>query len=224
MTNPSGTASTCNCTAALITAAGMSSRMKTFKPMLPLGDQSIIQRQIETLRRAGCSPIVVVTGHRAEELRQHLRKCNVEFVHNQRYRDTQMLDSIRIGLKYLTGRCQRVVFTPVDIPMFSEQTVRALIAVDGMVVTPTYEGKKGHPILLRSDLFPTILDLQVSGGLREILELHPSSQSYVAVEDPAILPDVDTPEEYLALLKEHQLRCSIHSACATWQSKQEEMT
>ena len=100
---------------AVITAAGMSSRMGEFKPMLSIGTISIAQRVTATLRQAGAEKMVMVTGNNAEELERHLSKSRVIFLRNENYASTQMFDSAKIGLEYLRGKCDVVLFTPVGI-------------------------------------------------------------------------------------------------------------
>ena len=102
-------------TGALIVAAGMSSRMGEFKPMLNIGEISIAQRVVATFQQAGVEKIVMVTGHNAMELERHLARSGVIFLRNEKYRTTQMFDSACIGLAYLRDKCGRVLFTPVDI-------------------------------------------------------------------------------------------------------------
>ena len=112
---------------ALITAAGMSSRMGDFKPMLNIGSISIAQRVIATFQQAGVDKIVMVTGYNATLLERHLAGNGVVFLRNEAYETTQMFDSVKIGLRYLQHKCDRVLFTPVDIPLFTAATVRALL-------------------------------------------------------------------------------------------------
>ena len=86
---------------ALITAAGMSSRMGDFKPMLNIGSISIAQRVIATFQQAGVDKIVMVTGYNATLLERHLAGNGVVFLRNEAYETTQMFDSVKIGLRYL---------------------------------------------------------------------------------------------------------------------------
>ncbi len=131
---------------AVITAAGMSSRMGEFKPMLSIGSISVAQRVIATLQQSGVSQIVVVTGYNAEVLERHLAKSGVIFLRNENYKDTEMFDSACIGLRYLRKKCSRILFTPVDIPLFRADTVEELLKRQSDVVYPIYDGLKGHPI------------------------------------------------------------------------------
>ena len=112
---------------AVIVAAGMSSRMGDFKPMLSIGEISVAQRVVATLRQAGAERVVVVTGYNADELERHLARSGAVFVRNENYRTTEMFDSALIGLKYMSGKCGRILFTPVDVPLFTAATVRRLL-------------------------------------------------------------------------------------------------
>jgi CTP:molybdopterin cytidylyltransferase MocA len=84
-------------TGAVILAAGLSSRMGDYKPLLPIGGESIVRRVIGAFRRAGVKTIVLVTGHRAEELERHVAPDGVVCLRNERYAESQMFDSARIG-------------------------------------------------------------------------------------------------------------------------------
>ena len=112
---------------AVIVAAGMSSRMGDFKPMLNIGSISIAQRIVATFHQAGVSRIAVVTGYNAQQLERHLSNSGLVFLRNEAYATTEMFDSAKIGLAYLKDKCDRILFTPVDIPLFTAATVAALI-------------------------------------------------------------------------------------------------
>ena len=105
---------------AVIVAAGMSSRMGDFKPMLSIGSQSIARRIVSTLRQAGAEEIVMITGHNADALERHLEGFGLTFIRNERYATTQMFDSAALGLDYLKDKCGRILFTPVDVPLFDQ--------------------------------------------------------------------------------------------------------
>ena len=187
--------------AALITAAGLSSRMGRFKPMLSVGKTSIAQRVVQTLRRAGIDTIVMITGNNADTLEAHLEGSGAVFLRNEEYASTQMFDSIRIGLEYLQGKCDAVLFTPVDIPFFKVSTVRALLSCGTVPACPVYKGKTGHPILLGADLLPGIAAYGGERGLTGALESMNAELIRVEVDDEWMLMDTDTPEEYETLLK-----------------------
>ena len=190
-------------TGAVIVAAGMSSRMGDFKPMLNIGSISIAQRVVATLQQAGVSRIVMVTGYNATLLERHLSGLGLIFLRNDNYAGTQMFDSAKIGLGYLRDKCERILFTPVDIPLFTSATVKALLASDAALACPVCGGKQGHPILIGSRLLDGILADSGEGGLKGAIARCGTPMTEIAVEDAGILHDADTPEDYRALLSFH---------------------
>ncbi len=190
-------------TAALIVAAGMSSRMGDFKPMLNIGSISIAQRVVATFHQAGVEKIVMITGYNAVMLERHLAGNGVVFLRNEDFRTTQMFDSVCIGLRYLRDKCERILFTPVDIPLFTAATVRALLETDAELACPAVDGETGHPTLIAASLIDRILADPGDRGLRGALERCGAEMRRVPVEDRGVLHDADTPEDYRALLKYH---------------------
>ncbi len=190
-------------TGAIITAAGLSSRMGKFKPMLEIGSMSMIKRLIAAFRETDSSPIVVVTGHNAEGLEEHLAGENVVFLRNEAFATTQMLESAKIGLEYITDKCEQTFFTPVDVPLFSRATLRALLASDAMLTKPCCGGKEGHPILLNCGLIPAILRFEGEGGLRAALDAFAGDTRLLELDDEGILFDADTPGEFARLTAYH---------------------
>ncbi len=190
-------------TGALIVAAGMSSRMGDFKPMLNIGSISIAQRIVATLHQAGVDRIVVVTGYNAQQLERHLANNGLVFLRNEEYATTQMFDSAKIGLDYLRDKCDRILFTPVDIPLFTAATVTALIESGAPLACPVCEGKTGHPLLIASALLDRILSDGGEGGLQGAISRCGTEMRLIPVEDPGVLHDADTPADYAALLAYH---------------------
>ena len=139
---------------ALIVAAGMSSRMGEFKPMLSIGSISVAQRVVATLSQSGVSKIVMVTGYNATVLERHLSGNGIIFLRNEAYETTQMFDSVKIGLSYLMDKCDRILFTPVDVPLFTAKTVKTILDSGAPLAVPMCEGKQGHPILIANELIP----------------------------------------------------------------------
>lgn len=190
-------------TGALIVAAGMSSRMGDFKPMLNIGSISIAQRIVATLHQAGVDKIVVVTGYNAQQLERHLSGSGLIFLRNEQYASTQMFDSAKIGLSYLRDKCERILFTPVDIPLFTALTVAKLLESEAPLACPVCEGKTGHPLLISAALVDTLLSDSGEGGLQGAIARCGVPVTQVPVEDRGILHDADTPDDYKALLAYH---------------------
>lgn len=188
---------------AVIVAAGMSSRMGDFKPMMNLGSISIAQRVIATMQQAGATRVVVVTGYQADRLERHLSRSGVVFLRNEQYETTQMFDSAKIGLEYLIDECDLVLFTPVDVPLFTARSVEALLESGAELACPAYHGEPGHPILMSRRVIRSILKDSGEGGLKGAISRCGVKQTLIEVQDRGILHDADTPEDYRTLLELH---------------------
>ena len=186
---------------ALIVAAGMSTRMGEFKPMLSIGSISIAQRVIATLSQAGVSKIVMVTGYNATILERHLAGNGIIFLRNEDYETTQMFDSVKIGLRYLLDKCDKVLFTPVDVPLFTAKTVKAILDSGASLAAPMCE--QGHPILISNSLIPEILNDCGEMGLKGAMDRCSIPLLRLDVEDPGTIHDADTPEDFSALVEYH---------------------
>ena len=186
---------------AVVIAAGLSSRMGAFKPMLPLGGSTVSRRLVSTLKEAGTDPVVVVTGHRGGELEEHLEDLGVLFVRNEKFAETQMFDSARLGFEVIMGKCRRVFFTPADIPLFTADTLRALLKTDAPLVYPAYKGETGHPVLVSAEILPQITGYTGSDGLRGAFRQFENEAKKIEVPDIGITRDADTPEEFKVLEK-----------------------
>ena len=188
---------------ALIVAAGMSRRMGEFKPMLSLGSISVAQRVVATLSQAGVSKIVMVTGYNATMLERHLAGNGIIFLRNEDYEHTQMFDSVKIGLRYLLDKCDRVLFTPVDVPLFTAGTVRSILDSGAELACPMCQGKQGHPILIANRLIPEILNDCGEQGLKGAMDRCSEPLHRIDVADFGTIKDADTPEDFSELLDYH---------------------
>ena len=188
---------------ALIVAAGMSTRMGEFKPMLSIGSISVAQRVIATLSQAGVSKIVMVTGYNATILERHLSGNGIIFLRNENYETTQMFDSVKIGLSYLQDKCDKVLFTPVDVPLFTARTVKTILDSGAPLAAPMCEGQQGHPILIANNLIPEILNDCGEMGLKGAMDRCSVPLLRIDVEDPGTIHDADTPEDFSALVEYH---------------------
>lgn len=186
---------------AVITAAGLSSRMGAFKPLLPIQGRPAVLYLLDTLYRAGVSHSVLVTGHNSEQLEDVCRYVpNLTVVHNPSYAVTQMFDSAKLGFSAVPGVCERVLFSPIDVPMVSENTVRLLIRDERPLVFPSYHYRRGHPAAIDCSLLSGIIQYSGEGGLRGAFASLPTEASYIVVDDPGCLIDMDTPDDYAAIL------------------------
>lgn len=181
-------------TAALVLAAGFSSRMGAFKPLLPLGESTVLAHVVQSCRAAGVEHILAVSGREAAALEAETARLDIAVTHNPRYAEG-MFSSVCAGLAALPP-VRRVFILPVDIPLVRSQTLRRLAAETGEtpVLLPEFDGRAGHPPLISRDIVPDILNWQGEGGLKHALTKHACRR--VAVADRAVLLDMDTPDAY----------------------------
>lgn len=183
-------------TGAVITAAGMSRRMGDFKPLLKVGDKTLIEREIECFHECGINDIVIVTGYRADELENQVSHLDVDFVRNEAYATTQMFDSVCLGLNYMKGKVDRILFTHSDV-LFSVDTVQKLMDAEGTLVITMYEAAFGHPIIFNAKFITKITSFSGEGGLRAALEAIPEiDPTFLRVQDVGAVMDADSPEDY----------------------------
>lgn len=182
--------------AGVILAAGLSSRMGEFKPLLEIGGKSMARRVAELMGNAGASPVIVVTGHRHEELEAHLAGDGVRFIRNPDYASTQQLKSLQLALKELPGDCERVLVSPADIPLVRQDTVAHLLAAEGDFIRPRCGERTGHPVALSAGLIPGLLGYDGPGGLKGAIQRSGCAVRDVVVDDPGVLMDNDTPADF----------------------------
>ena len=182
--------------AGVILAAGLSSRMGAFKPLLEVGGRSMISRVVELMQGAGADPVIVVTGHRHKELEAHLAECGVWFVHNPDHASTQQLESLKLGLAALPGDRGRVLVTPAEIPLVRPDTVERLLGLEGDFIRPRYGERTGHPVVLAAGLIPFLLRYDDPGGLKGAVNQSGCVVRNVDVDDPGVLMDNDTPDDF----------------------------
>jgi len=189
--------------AAIILAGGLSTRMQRFKPLLPLGDATVTDRVTGTFLSASVD-VFLVAGYRHNDIAAGIRNRGVTIVFNPDY-EKGMFSSIRAGLRRLGSKYQAFFVNPVDIPLVRPSTIKRLMEAAAQhpdsIIYPVFLGKRGHPPLIPAKIAPAILGWENGGGLKAVLELHEKLALEVPVPDSFILFDIDTPENYQALLE-----------------------
>lgn len=205
---------------ALITVAGLSSRMQEFKPLMKIVNQYMAEHVIDNLRYAGAKDIVMVTGYRTDELENNLSHKDICFLRNPDYDKSQMYDSVKIGFMELMkqensfnmvhNNSYKILFTPVDVPLIKHKTIQKLMDVDEKIVVPQYQGRLGHPIVIDSSLISSILNYDGEKGLRGALESTGHKITRINVNDPGIVTDADTQDNYKKIVKLYKQNRKIY--------------
>lgn len=189
--------------AAVIPAAGLSSRMKDFKPLLSLGNTTLLGRVISIFQKNGIEDIIVVLGHRHRDLVPLIESAGARWCVNPDYR-SGMFSSILTGINALDDTCNAFFLLPADIPALRSQTVRqlkeAFLARQPEIVYPVFDRQRGHPPVISTRLVKKITSFDGRGGLRACLEKFEAGAVDISVPDRGILMDADTPENYRAIV------------------------
>lgn len=183
---------------AIILAAGYSSRANAFKMTLPLGEMSVLEHTISKFEGT-CRKVIVVAGFQAELIQEEMAKIihknaysfQIKYIYNENFYQG-MFSSIQKGCHEVNN--STFFITPGDCPLVKKETVQLIAEQKGNVVIPSFNYKGGHPIKLSSQVKQKILESNPESNLRVVLNNH--EKKYVNVEDPGVLLDMDTPEDY----------------------------
>jgi CTP:molybdopterin cytidylyltransferase MocA len=192
----------------IIVAAGLSSRMKAFKPLLKLKEKTIIEYSIDSMLNAGVNQIVVVLGFNAREVETLLRSkydfSQLIFIYNEKYAETDMLASVKLGISALDN-CDAFYLLPGDMPAIKPKTFimvkESMERTGAMVAFPTINGQRKHPPLISWKCIDLIINFREDGGLRELWNQLEDQIVTVPVEDFGCTMDADTKEDYNRLLR-----------------------
>ena len=185
---------------AIVVAGGLSTRMGAFKQLLPYGQHTVIEQIVSVLLQCPLDEVVVVTGHEQQAIEAKLAAWSVRPVFNSDYQEGEMLSSIRCGLAALDSECRAAMLVLADQPQLEASVVRQLIKAyqtgSGSLVVPSFQMRRGHPIIIDQTYWPEILALASDKSLRDVITLHADKIDYIVVETDSVLRDIDTPEEY----------------------------
>lgn len=194
---------------AVILAAGLSSRMGEFKPLIALGSKTMLEHCVALFRDNGIEEIIAVAGHRADRIRAEANRLNISSTVNPQFKDG-MFSSIQAGVRILPPYCDAFFLLPVDIPLVQPGTVEQLLkahASDASVPVhyPVYQQRRGHPPLINSQLTEDILTYSGTCGMRGLLRNYEGQACDIKVDDQYIVMDADTKEELAHLISVHSL-------------------
>jgi len=192
--------------AAVVLAAGASSRMGEPKQLMPVGGRPMVRRVTEAVCAAGLGQVIVVVGAHAGAVQQAVDELPVETVVNANWIEG-MSSSLRAGVLALRPEIRAVVIVLADQPALTPDLLRALAVcyqkTGSQIVAPYYGGQRGNPVLFDRALFPELLALGGDRGARELLVRREQEIERVETNDPMLLADVDTREDYQAIPANH---------------------
>jgi molybdenum cofactor cytidylyltransferase len=182
--------------AAVVLAAGRASRMGSNKLLAELDGEPIVRRTVRAVLASRARPVVVVTGHEAEAVRAALAGLDVRFAHNPDFADG-MSTSLRVGVG-AAGAVGAALICLGDMPRLEARHLDSVIDAyrsgdPDEIIVPTCDRKRGNPVLWPHSYFAEIAELSGDVGARALIDRHAEQVRLLAIDDPAILVDVDTP-------------------------------
>ncbi|MFQ3663383.1 MAG: nucleotidyltransferase family protein [Chloroflexaceae bacterium] len=192
----------------ILLAAGRSARMGRPKQLLPWQGRPLVRHVAEVALASRLAGVVVVLGAYAGEVARALDGLNgsLRQVMCAEYAGGQAA-SLRCGLEALPDSVRAVVVLLVDQPLVTPVLINRLIAAfeaapAAVAVVPRYQGQRGTPVLLAERLFAEVRALEGDLGARPLLARYADAVRWLDVDDPAVVEDVDTPEDYEHVLRE----------------------
>jgi CTP:molybdopterin cytidylyltransferase MocA len=176
--------------------------MKSEKILLPFGNSTVLETILATLGLAGVEEVVCVLRPDLPDAARRARAAGARIVWNAKPEEDMLL-SIRMGLEAVSPKALAIFIWPADCPAVSPQTVKLLArsADPGRVLIPAYRSRRGHPALLGRDLIPAVDGIPLREGLRHLWRTRAAAVAEIAVDDPGVLQNLDTPEAYQAAIE-----------------------
>ena len=184
---------------AIVLAAGESKRMGKPKLLLPFGSKTIVEAVVNNVIQSKADKVLVVLGADPEKIEEKIKKLPVAITVNPHYKKG-MLSSVQWGFNSLPENVQGILVCLGDQPSIPSSVMDKVIETfksskKGIVV-PVFNKNRGHPVLIHVKYRKEIEDLSPDVGLRGIVYSHPEDTLEVEVDTPAILRDIDDPNDY----------------------------
>jgi molybdenum cofactor cytidylyltransferase len=191
--------------AAVVLGAGRSRRMAPHNKLL-VADKSgkaMIARVVDNVLSCGARPVLVVTGHQAEEVERALGGRPVRYVYAPDYGDG-LAASLKAGIAAVPPECAAALVCLGDMPLVTGRMMDRLLSMydpqEGrLIVLPTFRGKQGNPMLWDRRFFQEILEISGDSGARFLIGKHMENVAEVEMADDAVLRDFDTTESLATL-------------------------
>jgi len=188
--------------AAIILAAGASTRMGAPKLLLTHQGIPLVRRAVEAAISGGCVDVVVVLGANHEQYRPQLQGTPARLLHNPEF-SQGMSTSIRVGIEALAEDTQAAIIMLADQPFIDRRIIERLITTyvtsKARIVACAYNGVQGAPVLFDRALFLELLLLEGDQGARQVMTIYPRNVTAIEIS-PNAATDIDTPEDARRLL------------------------
>lgn len=186
--------------AGVILAAGKSQRMGSPKPLLRIYGRTFLEHIASEAQQSNLTDVKIVLGFQAELILERLPQLRPNAIINPEYEQGQLSSLIR-GLKILEGySIDGLMPFLVDHPFVNRNLVNQLLESfsnhDNPIVIPTFQKKRGHPLIFAHELFPELINAPVKQGAVVVVRKYQDKILHVETDQAGILLDIDTPKAY----------------------------
>ncbi|HJZ13051.1 MAG TPA: nucleotidyltransferase family protein [Acidobacteriota bacterium] len=187
--------------AAIVLAAGESKRMNSPKALLPIQGENFAECIAGKIRACGIDAVYLVAGAHYETIKSAFdeNRKPFEILLNARHQEGQLL-SLQEGLRHLPAGARAALVWPVDQPLVKEETALMLINAfnreRATITIPMHAGRRGHPVIYEAKAIKTLLSFGGRQTAKDLQSIYAAETCIVEVGDPAVLIDIDTPEDY----------------------------
>lgn len=185
--------------AGVILAAGKGDRIGGNKALLKIDNTSFLETISTNLQRAQCNPTMVVCGSSASRVSEEAKRLSLDILINEDWEQGQF-SSLKKALIDLHSKVDGAMVCLVDHPLVLPETYMKLVnAFSGSsdnIIQPVFNGRRGHPIILPKKIIAEVIHAEDGMTLRDIIKRHKSLAVQIGTDDPGILHDIDTVEDY----------------------------
>jgi len=191
--------------AGVLLAAGGSSRLGYPKQLITFRDKPLISHMISVIMNGGINELYVVVGSRKEEIISAIEDNDVHIAHNSNW-EAGLSTSIHRALMIVEKEYDTVMMFVIDQPYLHPTLINKILGVMRLsrlkIIAARSCGQQIHPVVYRREIYPELLKLKGDRGAKEIIQKH--RVTWVDWPDPAILQDIDTPEDAESIQLPHQ--------------------
>jgi molybdenum cofactor cytidylyltransferase len=189
--------------AGIVLAAGASTRMGRIKQLLPVGEETLIERVLGQILESQLDKVVLVLGHRALDIKAVIAPCFVDprlrIIENRQYRQG-ISSSIAAGIREVESTHDHAMFFLADMPCIPSNLINRLLGrhlTSGMPIGAIQsEGRPAHPVIFSRELYPELKRLKGDVGARSLFSAYSGSICLIEPEGDYDSLDIDTPEDY----------------------------
>lgn len=185
---------------AIVLAAGLSTRMGSPKMLLAWQGSTVLETVLKNVTESPIDDVILVYGAWKNEILKISGIFPIQSVYNPDFSNGSMLVSLQTGLRHIHEPSDGFMIILGDQPMLSRSIIEKLIldfrSTGKKLLLPSFNYRRGHPWLIDISLKNEILGIEEPRTLRDFLKSHETDIYYSVVDDPNILTDLDTPEDY----------------------------